>query len=167
MSVAVNLSALGNIVRDTQHFIQNENAGVQPQSSTYRSSAIAQICLPDPPSLCPSLVAIGAEERVAKEMDYAYNARALELRSYYENSVNNAFAALSDFPLPHDSEKRILDTFASLYLTKVKSWIEDGVAAYKTSRKPAKQAISNDEVPRKTNPRRAFNTVRPIFVPPR
>lgn len=146
---------------DTQHTIQN--AGTQRQSQVYRSSVISRIRLPDPPSLYPSLTAIGAEERLAKEMDLAYNARALELRSYYENSIHNAFAALTDFPL--ESEKRILDTFASLYLTKVKSWIEDGVATYKSARRSEKQSASNAEVSRCTNSRRAFNTVSPTFIP--
>ena len=164
MSTATSPPILGDIVRDTQHFIQNPS--VQLQSPIYRSPAIPRIRLPDPPSLYPTLIAIEAEERVAKEMDRAYNARALELRSYYEKSINNAFAALTDFPFPHDSEKRILDTFANLYLTKVNSWIEDGVAVYKSSRKPAKQVASNVEVSKSTNPRRAFNAVCPAFVPP-
>lgn len=157
------LPTFGNILRDTHRIFQN--ASVQPQSAACRSSAIPRIYLPDPPSLYPSLIAIGAEKMVAKEMDRAYNARALELRSYYENSINNALAALTDFPFPQESEKWTLDTFASLYLTKVKSWIEDGVAAYKSRQKPAKQAASNDDVSRNTNLRPAFNTVCLIFIP--
>lgn len=164
-TAAASLPTLGNIVRDSQHFIRNTS--IQPQSPIYRASMIPQVRLPDPPSLYPSLIAIGAEERFSREMDRAYYARALELRSYYEKSISNTFVALSDFRLPHDSEKRILDTFAGVYFTKVKSWIEDGVAAYKSSRKPAKQVASTGEISRSTHPRRAFNTVCSAFVPPR
>lgn len=163
MAIVADLPTLGNICRDTQHFIQN--ASVQSQSPTCRSFAIPRICLPDPPSLYPSLIAVGAEKKVAKEMDRAYNARTLELRSYYENSINNALATLSDFPFPHDSEKRILDTFASLYLTKVKSWIEDGVTAYKSRQKPARPVASNDDISRSAHLRPAFNTVCTILIP--
>ncbi|KAF8119221.1 hypothetical protein EV363DRAFT_1201276 [Boletus edulis] len=138
------------------HFFQN--AGKPPQPPTYRSSGVPRIRLPDPPSLYPTLITIGAEERVAREMDRAYNVRALELRSYYEQSISDAFAAIADSPFPYDFEKRILDKFASLYLTRVKSWIEDGVTVYKSSRKPVKLAPSDVEVPRNTNSRTAFNT---------
>lgn len=158
MATATVLPTLGNIVRDTQHFIQNASAP-QPRSPTCRSSVIPQLYLPDPPPLYPSLIAIGAEEKIASEMNHAYNARALELRSYYEKSITNAFAALTDFPFPRDSENRISDTFATLYLTKVKSWIEEGVAAYQGSRKQAKQVARIHVMTKDATPRRTFNTV--------
>lgn len=164
MSTVTNLPTLGNTIRDTQHF--SRNASLRPEPPTYRSSVVPGICLPDPPSLYPFLLAVGAEEMVAKEMDRAYHARALELRSYYEKSISNAFAAITETPFPHESEKRILDAFATLYLTKVKSWIEDGLSVYQSSRKPAKQVASNAEVS-KSNPRRAFNTVCPHLFPQR
>lgn len=156
MSTIAGLPVMGGSAQD---------ASVQPrpQPSAYLLSMTSRIRLPAAPSLYPSLIAIGAEERVAKEMECAYYTRVLEFQSYLEKSINVAFAASVDPPLPRDSEKKILEAFANFYLSKVKSWIEDGVVVYKSTRKARKQVVNTAEVPGSANPRRAFNAVCPTF----
>lgn len=154
MGTTAIMPSLSSIIRESQ----NASLYFPPPSHSHRSATLT-VSLPDPPSLYPFLVTIGAEEMVAKEMDRVCNARALELRSCYESSINNALGSLVN--LPRDAEKRILDTFVRFYLAKVKSWIQDGVAAYESVRKQANQAVGNVEAPKSANLRRTFNTVHP------
>ncbi|KAG9314046.1 hypothetical protein JVU11DRAFT_4825 [Chiua virens] len=155
MSTTANLTTLISILRDAQRFV--EDSGVQPQLFTLPTMT-PRVCLPDPPSLYPHLIASGAEEKIANGMNRIYNARALELRSHYESSVSNVLAAVTHLSCPRHIKEQILDTFRSLYLNSIKSWIEEVVYAYRNRRKRVEQVANNAELSQNTTPRRTFNT---------
>ncbi|KAG1828111.1 homeodomain protein 2 [Suillus variegatus] len=103
---------------------------------------IANISLPDPPSMQPALLAAGARPEISLAMDQAYQNRAAELRAFYQSALTVMCSNQAQYPSKfcYVPKKKILPVFTDLYLKQLVTWRQDCVNFY------LKHASTSDNV---------------------
>ena len=132
MSTVSSLPMLGDIVRDTQHFIQN--ACVQPQSPTYRSSVIRRFRLPNLPSpqpLLPSLLEAGVTSEIASAASQIYQRRIEALKQHIQESIATTCCEAAESPVlrhvspPDLLTMKVMSIFTNIYFRRLEEWKEE------------------------------------------
>jgi hypothetical protein len=102
-----------------------------PQSYSPRQP-IANISLPDPPSMQSALLAAGACPEISLAMDQAYQKRAAELRTSCHSAVTHIYSNQAQYPskFRYGTEQKLLSLFTDLYVRQVVAWKEEGVDLY-------------------------------------
>ncbi|KAG1757151.1 homeodomain protein 2 [Suillus lakei] len=102
-----------------------------PQSCSPQQP-IANISLPDPPSIQPALITAGAHLELSLAIDQAYQKRAADLRAVYHSAVILVCSNQAQYPsqFRYVSQQKILSIFTELYVRQLMTWREEGVTSY-------------------------------------
>lgn len=128
-----------------------------PQSCSPQQ-LIADISLPDPPSMQPALLAVGARPEISLAMDQVYQKRADDLRATYHSALTLVCSNQAQYPskLRFVPEQKILSAFSELYVRELIAWRQDCVDFYLKRSSTSDNAQTSRGAPR-------FNHVRLMF----
>lgn len=152
---------LKRIIQRSQDFVAHSS--VSPSSHLFTSQScsqrqpIANISLPDPPSIQPALLATGARPDISLAMDQAYQKRAIDLRAFYHSALTRVCSNQAQYPskLRYVPEQKILSTFTELYLRELVAWKQDCVDFYNKHSSTSHATQPSSDAPK-------FNHVRPM-----
>lgn len=99
----------------------------------HANELVPPISLPEPPSLVPALLKVGAPIALAQELQRAYQQQATELKHRYETRVSQLALVLSQYPGPSSSqsiEPALFAVIEKLYATRLEDWQKDCLSRY-------------------------------------
>nr|WDY60851.1 HD MAT HD2 protein [Suillus brevipes] len=93
---------------------------------------IAEISLPDPPSIQPGLMAAGARPEISLAIEQVYQKRAADLRAVYHSAVTLVCSNQAQHPskFRYVTEQKVLTSFSELYLKELMAWREQAIASF-------------------------------------
>ncbi|KIJ66275.1 hypothetical protein HYDPIDRAFT_109269 [Hydnomerulius pinastri MD-312] len=111
------------------------------------------VTLPSPPSLLPSLLALGAPPEIASEVDRVYLMRAAELRTQSQDAIAQACSRIHCAAhSPQNTSSRALEAhmitvFRGVYAKQLAEWAGEIVATMKKrlATKPSPPALQNSQ----------------------
>ncbi|KAG2367773.1 homeodomain protein 2 [Suillus spraguei] len=135
MTAGTTSEILKRIIQRSQDFVTHSSVSSShlyaPQSCSPQQP-IANICLPDPPSMQPALLAAGACLDISLAMDQAYQKRAVDLRAFYHSTLTLVCSNQAQYPskLRYVPEQKILSSFTESYLRELVAWRQECVDFY-------------------------------------
>ncbi|KAG1904677.1 homeodomain protein 2 [Suillus fuscotomentosus] len=103
-----------------------------PQSCSPRQQPIANISLPDPPSIYSALLAAGACHDISLAINQAYQTRAAELRAFCHSAVARVYSNQAQYPskFRYVPGQKVLPVFTELYLRQLSTWRQECIDLY-------------------------------------